>query len=243
MKSNSNQPPKIFDNAAEFHSETTTSISKNFVANVFSWMVVGLVVTSIVAWYGAYTGLYANLMLSGGIMPWVLMLSPFAFIIAMNAGLEKFSATTLTMMFLAFSACMGLSLSSVFLVYGLGSVFQVFAITAGTFTVMAIAGYTTSIDLTRMGSLLFMGLIGIILASVVNWFMGSETIEFIVSILGVLIFTGLIAYDTQKIKRIASSIDNESATASKIAILAATSIYLDFINLFLFLLRFLGNRD
>ena len=147
------------------------------------------------------------------------------------------------MMFLAFSACMGLSLSSVFLVYGLGSVFQVFAITAGTFTVMAIAGYTTSIDLTRMGSLLFMGLIGIILASVVNWFMGSETIEFIVSILGVLIFTGLIAYDTQKIKRIASSIDNESATASKIAILAATSIYLDFINLFLFLLRFLGNRD
>ena len=109
MKSNSNQPPRIFDNAAEFHSETTTSISKNFVANVFSWMVVGLVVTSIVAWYGAYTGLYANLMLSGGIMPWVLMLSPFAFIIAMNAGLEKFSATTLTMMFLAFSACMGLS--------------------------------------------------------------------------------------------------------------------------------------
>jgi len=182
-----NQPPRIFDEAAEFHSEGTTSLSKNFVANVFSWMVVGLVVTSVVAWYGASTGLYANLMLSGGIMPWVLMLSPFAFIIAMNAGLEKFSATTLTMMFLAFSACMGLSLSSVFLVYELGSVFQVFAITAGTFTVMAIAGYTTSIDLTRMGSLLFMGLIGIILASVVNWFMGSETIEFIVSILGVLI--------------------------------------------------------
>ncbi len=243
MKSNPNNPPRIFDEAAEFHSENTTSLSENFVANVFSWMVVGLVVTSIVAWYGAYTGLYAELMLSGGIMPWVLMLSPFAFIIAMNTGLEKFSATTLTIMFLAFSACMGLSLSSVFLVYELGSIFQVFAITAGTFTVMAIAGYTTSIDLTRMGSLLFMGLIGIILASVVNWFMNSETIEFIVSILGVLIFTGLIAYDTQRIKRIATSIDNESATASKLAILAATSIYLDFINLFLFLLRFLGNRD
>ena len=243
MKSNPNHPPRIFDEASEFHSEGSTSLSKNFVANVFSWMVVGLVVTSVVAWYGASTELYNNLMLSGGIMPWVLMLSPFAFIIAMNAGLEKFSATTLTMMFLAFSACMGLSLSSVFLVYDLGSIFQVFAITAGTFTVMAIAGYTTSIDLTRMGSLLFMGLIGIILASVVNWFMGSEPIEFIVSILGVLIFTGLIAYDTQKIKRIAASIDNESATASKIAILAATSIYLDFINLFLFLLRFLGNRD
>tara|TARA_Y100000746_G_C15069558_1_gene271242 strand:- start:107 stop:523 length:417 start_codon:yes stop_codon:yes gene_type:complete len=138
---------------------------------------------------------------------------------------------------------MGLSLSSVFIMYELGSVVQVFAVTAGTFGIMAIAGYTTSMDLTRMGSLLFMGLIGIILASIVNWFLGSTTMDLIISVLGVLIFTGLIAYDTQRIKRIGMSVDNESSTASKLAILAATSIYLDFINLFLFLLRLLGRRN
>ena len=240
---NHSKPPKLFDKSVDLQSESSTSLSKNFVANVFSWMVVGLLTTAAVAWYGASPGLYQSLMLSGGILPWIIMLSPFGFILAMNFGLEKFSATTLTMMFIAFSACMGLSLSSVFLLYSLGSVFQVFIVTAGTFGVMAIAGYTTSIDLTRLGSLLFMGLIGIILASIVNWFIGSSTMDLIISIIGVLVFTGLIAYDTQRIKMIGMSIDNESSTASKLAILAATSLYLDFINLFLFLLRLLGRRD
>ena len=238
-----NQPPKIFDKAADFNTGNSTSLAKNFVANVFSWMVVGLLTTAAVAWYGATTELYRNIMLSGGMMPWIIMLSPFAFILAMNFGLEKLSATTLTIMFIAFSACMGLSLSSVFLVYSLGSVFQVFSVTAGTFGIMAIAGYTTSIDLTRMGSLLFMALIGIILASIVNWFIESSAMDLIISIIGVVVFTGLIAYDTQRIKRIGMSVDNESSTASKLAILAATSLYLDFINLFLFLLRLLGRRN
>ena len=238
-----NQPPKIFEKAAEYNTGNSTALAKNFVANVFSWMVVGLLTTAAVAWYGASTGLYHSIMLSGGMVPWIIMLSPFAFILAMNFGLEKFSATTLTIMFIAFSACMGLSLSSVFLLYSLGSVFQVFAVTAGTFGIMTIAGYTTSIDLTRMGSLLFMALIGIILASIVNWFIGSSAMDLIISIIGVVVFTGLIAYDTQRIKRIGMSVDNESSTASKLAILAATSLYLDFINLFLFLLRLLGRRN
>lgn len=236
-----NQPPKIFDKAADYNIGNSTALAKNFVANVFSWMVVGLFTTAAVAWYGK--GLYLEIISSGGMMPWIIMLSPFAFILAMNFGLEKFSATTLTVMFIAFSACMGLSLSSVFLLYSLGSVFQVFAVTAGTFGIMAIAGYTTSIDLTRMGSLLFMALIGIILASIVNWFIGSSVMDLIISIIGVVVFTGLIAYDTQRIKRIGMSVDNESSTASKLAILAATSLYLDFINLFLFLLRLLGRRN
>jgi len=236
-----NQPPKIFDKAADYNIGNSTALAKNFVANVFSWMVVGLFTTAAVAWYGK--GLYLEIISSGGMMPWIIMLSPFAFILAMNFGLEKFSATTLTFMFIAFSACMGLSLSSVFLLYSLGSVFQVFAVTAGTFGIMAIAGYTTSIDLTRMGSLLFMALIGIILASIVNYFIGSSVMDLIISIIGVVVFTGLIAYDTQRIKRIGMSVDNESSTASKLAILAATSLYLDFINLFLFLLRLLGRRN
>ena len=235
-----NQPPRIFDEALEVESG---SISKNFVANVFSWMALGLLITAAVSWYGATSGLY-QLMQAGGIMPWVLMLSPFAFIIAMNAGLEKFSATTITLLFIAFSAVMGLSLSSVFLVYGLGSVANVFAITAGTFTLMAIAGYTTSVDLSRFGSILFMGLIGIILASIANYFIGSSGLEYIVSILGVLIFTGLVAYDTQRIKRIAAGIEYSGTNnTTKLSILAATSLYLNFINLFLFLLRFFGGRD
>ena len=238
-----NQPPRIFEESAEYNSGNSTTLAKNFVANVFSWMVVGLLTTAAVAWYGASTGLYHSIMLSGGMMPWVIMLLPFAFILAMNFGLHKFSTTTLTMMFLAFAACMGLSLSSVFLMYSLGSVFQVFIVTAGTFGIMAITGYSTEIDLTKMGSLLFMGLIGIILASIVNWFIGSSAMDLIISIIGVLVFTGLIAYDTQRIKRIGMSIDNESSTASKLAILAATSLYLDFINLFLFLLRLLGRRN
>tara|TARA_B110000093_G_scaffold140396_1_gene150939 strand:+ start:100 stop:819 length:720 start_codon:yes stop_codon:yes gene_type:complete len=238
---NINQPPRIFDDA---HATAEGSLAKNFVANVFSWMVVGLLITGFVASYaGIPGGLYEQLVGSGGLMMWVILLSPFAFIIAMNAGLQKFSATTLTLLFLAFSGVMGLSLSSVFLVYSMGSITQVFLITAGTFAVMAFAGYTTSVDLSKFGALLFMALIGIIIASVVNFFMQSSMMEFIISVGGVLVFTGLTAYDTQRIKRIGAGVEYGTAGATKLAILAAVSLYLNFVNLFLFLLRLLGGRN
>jgi FtsH-binding integral membrane protein len=238
---NTNQPPRIFDDA---HATAEGSLAKNFVANVFSWMVVGLLITGFVASYaGIPGGLYEQLVGSGGLMMWVILLSPFAFIIAMNAGLQKFSATTLTLLFLAFSGVMGLSLSSVFLVYSMGSITQVFLITAGTFAVMAFAGYTTSVDLSKFGALLFMALIGIIIASVVNFFMQSSMMEFIISVGGVLVFTGLTAYDTQRIKRIGAGVEYGTAGATKLAILAAVSLYLNFVNLFLFLLRLLGGRN
>lgn len=236
-----NQPPRIFDEALEVQSG---SISKNFVANVFSWMALGLLITAATAWFGASSSMYDQIIRSGGIMRWVIALAPLGFIIAMNAGLERFSATTLTLLFIAFSAVMGLSLSYIFFMFPLGVITNVFLITAGTFTLMAIAGYTTSVDLSRFGSILFMGLIGIILASLANFFLQSSGLEYIVSILGVLIFTGLIAYDTQRIKRIAAGIEYIGITnATKLSILAATSLYLNFINLFLFLLRFFGGRD
>lgn len=127
--------------------------------------------------------------------------------------------------------------------YTMSSIAQVFVITAATFAVMAVVGYTTQTDLTRFGSLLMMALIGIIIASFVNWFIGSASLDYIISIGGVLIFTGLIAYDTQKLKRIAAGVEYGSETASKLAILGATSLYLDFVNLFLFLLRLLGRRN
>ena len=239
---NINQPPHIFDDA---HLTAEGSLAKNFVANVFSWMVVGLLITGFVASYAASSGLYEQLVGSGGLMMWVILLSPFAFIIAMNAGLQKFSATTLTVLFVAFSGVMGLSLSSVFLMYPLDSIYQVFFITAGTFSVMAFAGYTTSMDLSKLGSLLFMALIGIIIASVVNFFTQSDNpmMDFIISVGGVLVFTGLTAYDTQRIKRIGAGVEYGTSGATKLAILAAVSLYLNFVNLFLFLLRLLGGRN
>ncbi|HIB78069.1 MAG TPA: Bax inhibitor-1/YccA family protein [Flavobacteriales bacterium] len=235
-----NQPLRILD---EEFVPAEGALAKNFVSNVFSWMVIGLLITAFVAWYAASNGLYVQLVGAGGLMRWVILLAPFGFIIAMNAGLQKYSATTLTMMFIAFSATMGLSLSSVFLIYSMGSITQVFFITAGTFAVMAFAGYTTKMDLSKLGSLLFMALIGIIIASVVNWFMHSAMMDFIISVAGVLIFTGLVAYDTQRIKRIGAGVEYGTAGATKLAILAAVSLYLNFINLFLFLLRLLGGRD
>jgi FtsH-binding integral membrane protein len=138
---------------------------------------------------------------------------------------------------------MGASLSYIFVAYSIGSITNVFIITAGTFAIMAVVGYTTKTDLTRFGSLLMMALIGIILAMVVNWFVGSERIDYLISIIGVLVFTGLIAYDTQKIKNIGAQVGLENETGRKLAIMGATSLYLDFINLFLFLLRLLGRRD
>jgi len=237
---NTNQPHIRFDNVSQTES---SDIAKNFLAQVFSWMTIGLLLTAFVAWYSASSGMYQQLVGSGGLMSWVIILAPFAFIIAMNVGLQKYSATTLTMLFLAFSATMGISLGSVFLMYPIGSITQVFVITAGTFGVMALAGYTTSMDLSKFGSLLFMALIGIIIASIVNWFMQSGMMDFIISLMGVLIFTGLVAYDTQRLKRIGAGVEYGSAGATKLAILGAVSLYLNFINLFLFLLRLLGGRD
>lgn len=218
---------------------------RKYVNHVFTWMVGGLAVTAAVAWWFASSGLIDLLYTETGrsMLGWVVMLSPLAFVLVMNFGFERFSASGLSLIFLAFSACMGASLSYIFVFYSIGSITNVFLITSGTFAIMAVVGYTTKTDLTRFGSLLMMALIGIILAMVVNWFMKSEQLDYIISIIGVLIFTGLIAYDTQKIKRIGAQVGLESEGGRKLAILGATSLYLDFINLFLFLLRLLGRRD
>ncbi len=135
-----------------------------------------------------------------------------------------------------------MSLSFIFLIYTLGSIYLTFAIAAGMFGIMAVAGYTTKTDLTKFGSLMIMGLIGIIIASVVNYFMKSGTMDYIISFLGVLIFTGLTAYDVQKLKRIGSGSMYGDENYKKLMIMGALTLYLDFINLFLFLLRFFGNR-
>ncbi|MDG2426282.1 MAG: Bax inhibitor-1/YccA family protein [Flavobacteriales bacterium] len=220
--------------------------ANQFLANVFTWMVAGLLVTAAMSWYFASSGMIEMLInVETGAhtaMGWVVMLAPLGFILAMNFGFNRFSSSGLTLLFLAFSAVMGMSLSYIFIIYAAATLTQVFLITAGMFGTMAVLGYRTQTDLTKFGSLLYMALIGIILASVVNWFMGSSGLDYIISVLGVLIFTGLTAYDTQKLKRIGAGVEFGSEAASKLAIIGATSLYLDFINLFLFLLRLFGGR-
>jgi hypothetical protein len=222
-------------------------LAKNFIANVFAWMGIAMAITAFTAYYFVSN---ENLIFSlinaetGGFttLGFVVMLSPIGFVLAMSLGFQRFSPGTLTLLFGIYSILMGASLSFVLLIYTSASVFKTFAVTAGMFGIMSFVGYTTKTDLSKFGSILFMGLIGIIIASVVNIFLQSPTFDYIISFLGVLIFTGLTAYDVQKLKRIGAGIQYGSESARKLVIMGALTLYLDFINLFLFLLRFLGDR-
>jgi len=228
----------------------TVASHRTFIANVFSWMTAALAITAFFAYYfstskdffeSLYTVTSAGSVAMSGI-GWIVMLAPLAMVLIMSFGFNKLSAGMLTILFIAYSFLMGMSLSFIFLVYTSASVYLTFAVTAGTFGVMALAGYTTKIDLSKFGSIMFMGLIGIIIASLVNMFMKSQMMDWVISIAGVLVFTGLTAYDVQKLKKMGSQIDASAEPARKFVIMGALTLYLDFINLFLFLLRFLGNR-
>jgi FtsH-binding integral membrane protein len=175
-------------------------------------------------------------------LQWVIIFAPLAMVFFISFRLQKMSVGAAQISFWVFAGLMGLSLSSIFLVYTSESIVQVFFITAATFGAMSLWGYTTKRDLTGFGSFLFMGLIGLIIAMLVNLFMQSSALGFLISIVGVLIFTGLTAYDTQKIKEMYYAGDDGTVAGRK-AIMGALALYLDFINLFLMLLRLLGNRN
>ena len=221
-----------------------------YMLKVYNYMGSALLVTGIVALLTfkfavlslsplQFTPLGISLYTSG--LAWVVMLAPLGVVIYMSFGIRKMSASKAQTVFWIFAALMGLSLSSIFVVYTETSITRVFFITAGTFGAMSIYGYTTKRDLTKLGSFLMMGLIGIIIASVVNIFMKSTMMYFIISILGVLIFVGLTAYDTQKIKNMYLVSDSGEIMGKK-AIMGALTLYLDFINLFIMLLRLFGQR-
>lgn len=225
------------------------AVPRTFINHVFSWMAIALGITAFFAHYFSTNTVFISSLLvqtekgmgmSG--LGWVVMLAPLAFVLIMSFGFNKFSANVLTLLFVVYSFLMGMSLSFIFLVYTGTSIFLTFAVTAGTFGVMAVAGYTTKMDLSKFGAIMFMGLIGIVIASLVNMFMRSQTMDYVISVIGVLVFTGLTAWDVQKLKRIGAQIDTNSEPARKYVIMGALTLYLDFINLFLFLLRFLGNR-
>ena len=210
---------------------------------VYVWMTFALVITGVTAYAVATTPSLLLAIATNTLLFWGLVIAEFALVIAISAAINKLSITTATLLFVLYSVVNGATLSLIFVLYTATSIASVFFITAGTFAVMAFIGYTTKTDLTSLGKILLMALIGIIIATVVNLFVRSTGLQLIVSYIGVLVFVGLTAYDSQKIKRMLMQVDTMSEVAQKIALLGALTLYLDFINLFLYLLRIFGRRD
>jgi len=220
--------------------------TNTFVANVFSLMFAALIISGISAvWFATESMRSYIINYEGGLttLGWISMIAPIGLVLLIGFGFQKYSAKFLLGVFLIYSTLTGISLSTIFSVYTTASIASTFFISALTFGVMALTGYTTKTDLTKLGSLLYMGLIGIIIASIVNFFISSSFMHYIISIIGVLVFTGLTAYDVQKIKNIGNQVQEGSESAQKLMIMGALTLYLDFINLFLMMLRLFGSRD
>ena len=226
------------------------SITKNFMANVFIWMFAALGISALFALLFSNNLTLLSYLIdfeAGKMAPlgWIVMFAPLGFVLLMSFGYSRLSAPVLTLLFLLYAAINGISFSFILLTYTAGSVIGCFLSAAAMFGVMAILGYTTSKDLTSFGRILMMALIGIIIAMIINFFLKSGTMDYIISIIGVMIFTGLTAYDVQKLKRIGAGIEYGDVPATetkKLAVMGALSLYLDFINIFLFLLRLFGGR-
>jgi FtsH-binding integral membrane protein len=209
---------------------------------VYLWMSLALVITGFTAYYVATTPALIGAIITNQILFWGLVIGELALVFGLSAAINKLSLTTATLMFVIYAVINGLTLSFIFLVYTASSITSVFFITAGTFAVMAFFGYFTKTDLSSLGKILMMALIGIIIATIVNIFTKSEGLAMILNYLGVLVFVGLTAYDSQKIKQMLMMAPDTGEAAQKVALLGALSLYLDFINLFLYLLRIFGSR-
>ena len=209
---------------------------------VFVWMTLALAITGLTAYGVATSPTILSLIFSSKVTFFGLIIAEFALVFAISGAINRLSLSTATMLFILYSVINGATLSSIFFAFSVATIGKVFFITAGTFGAMALVGYTTKTDLTSMGKLLFMALLGIIIASVVNMFVASSGLDLILSYVGVLVFVGLTAYDTQKIKQMCQAAPDASESSQKLALIGALSLYLDFINLFLYLLRIFGNN-
>jgi FtsH-binding integral membrane protein len=243
--------PKPFNDYTVLSSEQrSAAVPKKFMANVFAWMFVALGVSALFAYLFATTPSLLQYLVSDtgrglSIFGFAVMFSPIIFVMAMSIGLQRFSFGTLALLFVLYSIITGISLSFVLLIYTASSVYTCFLTAAAMFGIMAIMGYTTNQDLTSFGRILIMGLVGTLVAVLINVFMHSAQLDYILNIAIVAIFTGLTAYDVQKLKRIGAGLEYDGvalADTRKIAIMGALSLYLDFINIFLALLRLFGKR-
>ena len=214
---------------------------RSYMLRVYNLMASGLLLSGIVAAVIAMSPAVQQVVFQPGLV-WLFILAPIGILFAMSFGINKWSAGTVQVMYWLMVAAFGVSLSTIFMAYTAESIVRVFFITAATFGAMSLYGYTTKRDLSGWGTFLFMGLIGILIASVVNIFIGSSMLQFVVSVIGVLVFTGLTAYDTQRIKSDFYEGD-PSEVMSKKAVMGAVSLYLNFLNLFMLLMSLLGNRN
>ena len=213
---------------------------RSYMLSVYNYMASGVLLTGIVALLFANSGLAAQVLVTP--LRWLIILAPLGFVMAMSFGLNRMSTATLQGLFWAFAVAMGLSMSSIFLVYTGVSIAQTFFAVAAGFVGLSLYGYTTKRDLSGFGTFLIMGVVGLLVAMLINLFLQSPAMMFAISAIGVLLFAGLTAYDTQKIKSIYFTVAGNGEAMAKSAVIGALNLYLDFINMFLFLLRFMGNR-
>jgi FtsH-binding integral membrane protein len=225
----------------DYQSRVGSSTVIQFFNAVYAWMAAGLGVTAVVAWSVSTQPQLMQSIFRGPLL-FVLILAELGLVVAISGMIQRINTGVATALFLLYSALNGLTLSAIFIVYAHATIASAFVVTAGTFAAMSVYGFVTKTDLTKFGPILFMALIGLIIASVVNIFMASSGLYWIITYAGVLIFVGLTAYDTQKLKIIAVQTESNPALAARLSIAGALSLYLDFINLFLFILRIMGNR-
>ncbi len=215
---------------------------RSYMLSVYNYMASGVLLTGIVAMLFASSGMAAQVFTGGGILPWIIILSPLAIVFAMSFGQNRMQTSTLQLLFWSFATLMGLSMSTVFLVYTGVSIAQTFVAVAAAFMGLSLYGYTTKKDLSGFGTFLIMGVVGLLVAMLINLFLQSSTMHLAISAIGVLLFAGLTAYDTQRIKSIYMHVAGTDMLG-KAVIMGALSLYLDFINMFQFLLSFMGNRE
>jgi uncharacterized protein len=214
---------------------------RSYMLKVYNYMASGVLLTGIVALLFANSGMAAQVFQGGGLLPWVIILSPLAIVFAMSFGVNRMQTSTLQILFWSFATLMGLSMSTIFLVYTGTSIAQTFFAVSAAFLGLSLWGYTTKKDLSGFGTFLIMGVVGLIVAMVVNMFLQSSAMALAISAIGVLLFAGLTAYDTQRIKSMYAYVAGTDMMG-KTAIMGALSLYLDFINMFQFLLSFMGDR-
>ena len=223
--------------------EQTASVAfPALMRKVYTWMALALTITGFTAFGVASSPGIVTAIVTNKLLFWGLIIAEFALVFFVTARINRISLTTATLSFVLYSVINGATLSIIFLAYTMDSITSVFFITAGTFAAMSLIGYFTKADLSSLGKILFMALIGLIIATVVNVFLKSGALNLILSYVGVLIFVGLTAYDTQKIKKMLVMADDVDEEAQKIALLGSLTLYLDFINLFLYLLRIFGDN-
>ncbi len=221
----------------------TQSLTSTLFKSLYMQMSAALTITGLVAYFLSQSSAYINMLINTPSLLWIVLIAQIGVVVLLSARLHSFSMSTATILFILYSVLTGVSFGTIFLAYAMSDIIATFFVTAGTFFVTSLVGYVTRMDLSKMGSILFMLLIGLVIATVVNIFLGSSGLYMVCTYLGVIVFVGLTAYDTQRIKNMFNEYGTADDNGQKLALMGALMLYLDFINLFIYLLRLIGGRE